>query len=449
MDYIASRFKELVIELTAVCCGTAPTIETFLTIVIGWILCTGRRTTSGIIRAAGHHAMKSHDVYHNFFSQSKWSIDTLWQTYFFCVVSSLSLSKTTIQLAGDDTLVKHYGKKIWGAGLYRDAVRSSRKHIAYAWGLNWVVLVLIIEVPFAHGHLIALPIYARLNPKSATPVKKKGKGSKRKKTSVAIMVDMVTTVARWLPTSLFIFCGDGAYAGIAHLLPSNVKMVSRIRRDAALYAPPKRHRKKGTGRPPKKGKRLLSPEKKARRTAGWKLYDVVLYGKRVRRLVQQYQALWYEVCPNQCVIIVAVKDPDAKKDTEFFFTTDLSMTAEKIIYTYTGRWPIEVVFRESKQYLGLQDSQARTKEAVLRTTPFCLWLNSFIKFWFIIDHSNALQYTPSVDEWYPYKSTISFQDMLGSLRHQYWSHSILSMSTNNVEVDKICKHLLTVLSKVS
>jgi len=81
MDYIASRFKELVIELTARCCGTAPTVETFLTVVIGWILCTGRRTTSGIIRAAGHHAMKSHDAYHNFFSQSKWSIDTLWQIW--------------------------------------------------------------------------------------------------------------------------------------------------------------------------------------------------------------------------------------------------------------------------------------------------------------------------------------------------------------------------------
>jgi hypothetical protein len=64
------------------------------------------------------------------------------------------------------------------------------------------------------------------------------------------------------------------------------------------------------------------------------------------------------------------------------------------IYIYTGRWPIEVVFRESKQYLGFQDSQARKQKAVTRTAPFCLWLNALIKRWFIREHQHGKIHLP-------------------------------------------------------
>jgi len=40
--------------------------------------------------------------------------------------------------------------------------------------------------------------------------------------------------------------------------------------------------------------------------------------------------------PQTMITIIAVKDPEGKKDTEFFFTTDLKMSAKQIIYTYTG-----------------------------------------------------------------------------------------------------------------
>ena len=114
------------------------------------------------------------------------------------MVVKLLPEQQPIFLVGDDTLIKHYGRKIWGAGLYRDAVRSSKKYPCYAWGLNWVVLAIVWELPLLKGHCIALPILARLNPKSKQ-TKKRGRGSKKKNTTVSLMCEMVQTVANWLP----------------------------------------------------------------------------------------------------------------------------------------------------------------------------------------------------------------------------------------------------------
>lgn len=242
-----------------------------------------------------------------------------------------------------------------------------------------------MEIPFLQGQLIALPILALLNPKTPGS-KKKGNGVKKKKTSVALMVDMINTVVSWLPEAQFKFCGDGAFASVAKHLPKNVSLVSRIRCDAAVYALPKKRSKGKSGRPATKGKRLPSPQEKANSSkSGWKKSQLVLYGKEVQRLVMEYVAIWYEVCPHSPVKIIIVRDSLGEKDDEYFFSTDRTMLPEDIIFCYTGRWPIEVVFRETKQYMGIKDIQSRKKEAVLRTTPFCLWLNSTIKLWFIIE----------------------------------------------------------------
>ena len=447
MNKFSFHLQNLLIALATSSCTAQPTVETFLTVVTGWLLCTGKRTTTGIIRAAGPHAAKSHDVYHRFFSLTQWSMEELSRVFFLCVIQLLHLSNVPLWLAGDDTLAKHYGRKIYGAGSFRDAVRSSKKHIAYAWGLNWVVLVLIVRIPFLQGKLVAIPVLARLNPKKPSACKK-GKGSKNKKTTVTIMAEMVKTVCQWVPDAQFIFCGDGAYAGIDKYLPSNVTLFSRIRCDAAIYAQPVKKKKKASGRPPQKGKRLPSPQVKAKKPHGWKMYDLVLYGKKVKRSIQTYTALWPEACFYKTIRIVTVKDPKGEARTEYFFSTDPTSSVESIIYTYTGRWPIEVVFRESKQYLGLQDGQARTQKAVERITPFCLWLNALVKVWFLSDHQAASTFIPSVDDWYSEKSTVSFQDMLAALRREYWENSILETSTSHGDLDKFKQHLLNVLARV-
>ena len=467
MEHFPFSFQQLLTSFSVIL-GSSPTAQSFLTLVVGWILCNGRHTLSAVIRAAGPEAIKSHDAYQNFFSQSKWSMDSLWKLLFIYLVktfhSALEPSPHTsapvIWIAGDDTLVKHYGRKIWGAGLYRDAVRSSKKHPAYAWGLNWVVLAMIVKVPLIKDRFIAFPILARLNPKnsqskdSSAPEnekkKSKGKGRTNKVTTVTLMEEMVRTVASWLPEAKFVFCGDGAYACMAGGTPKNVTVVSRIRRDAALYGLPQPKRENTKGRKAKKGKRLLSPQDMASKVGKqWKTYNIDLYGKIVERQLYTYQALWYEVCADELVNIVIVRDPEGKSEDEYFFTTDLNMTPEEIVLCYTGRWAIEVVFRETKQYLGMNQPQARKKEAVLRLTPFCLWLNSMIKLGYILGSRQEQPLHIENDPWYPHKDTISFQDMLTSLRLHFWQNFIFSKSTFQDDSEKIGEFIIKSISRVT
>ena len=391
-------------------------------------------------------------------------MDVLWKVLFYLLVltscGALGECGVTIWIAGDDTLVKHYGPKIWGAGLYRDAVRSSRKHVAFAWGLNWVVLAMIVKVPLLNERYVALPIMARLNPKTpqgkkqakgsnGKKTKAKGEGSKRKKSSVAIMTEMLKTVADWLPNGHFVFCGDGAYASVASSLPKNVHLVSRMRCDAALYALPGPRPKGKRGRNAKKGKRLLCPKQKAKRVRKWKTYLLEMYGETVERQLYSFNALWYDVCPDSLVKIVLVRAPKGKHDDEFFFSTDLEMSVEEIVLCYTGRWAIEVVFRESKQYLGITAPQARKKQAVLRLTPFCLWLDSLVKLWFILEGRKAQPMLLESAPWYTHKHTMSFQDMIGALRHHFWRNFISAGSTSKENIAKMTNFIVKSLSKAA
>ncbi len=69
---------------------------------------------------------------------------------------------------------------------------------------------------------------------------------------------MIAELAGWLPERLFIPCGDDAYATLVGAGLPRTEVVSRMRRDAALFepAPPRTGRR---GRPAKKGARLPTP----------------------------------------------------------------------------------------------------------------------------------------------------------------------------------------------
>jgi hypothetical protein len=59
------------------------------------------------------------------------------------------------------------GRQVNGAGIFRDAVRSTARHVIYALGLNLVVLTLRVTPPWG-GCPIALPVNVRLHKKNDT-----------------------------------------------------------------------------------------------------------------------------------------------------------------------------------------------------------------------------------------------------------------------------------------
>ena len=56
----------------------------------------------------------------------------------------------------DETLERHWGKKISAKGVYRDPVRSTHENFVKSSGLRWVCVMLLVEVPWA-ARVWALP----------------------------------------------------------------------------------------------------------------------------------------------------------------------------------------------------------------------------------------------------------------------------------------------------
>ena len=153
---------------------TAPGAEIFLSLVTGWVLCTGRHTITGILSFADPVDRHAHDAFHRFLPDAHWEMDALWKRLTVLLVKTFAASGV-IELDLDDTLFHRGGRQVCGAGWWRDAVRSTRNRIVYAWGLNLVVLTLRVNPPWG-AEPLGLPILMRLHRKGGASLIGSGRG---------------------------------------------------------------------------------------------------------------------------------------------------------------------------------------------------------------------------------------------------------------------------------
>jgi len=429
MHTIFSTWPELLGQFFQI--FTKPGTEIFLSLMTGWVLCTARRSVTGILPFADPTYKHAHDAYHRFFPDARWAISQLWRTLTLILVGRLC-PKSTVILALDDTLFHHTGRKINGAGYWRDAVRSTKKSIAYAWGLNLVVLTLQIQPPWG-GEPLGLPINMRLH-------------RKKQKTLIELAEEMIRQVHEWLPQRTIRVVGDGFYATLAGKVLPNVAIISRIRRDANLYDLPPKRRVKRRGRPRTKGKKLPKLEKMAAHIRNWKTVTFSQRGTMVERLVYTRIVLWPSVSRKPIRLVIS-RDPQGKQKDDFFFTTDLDMSAAEVLSCYSDRWAIEDTFRQTKQSLGVQQPQTYKGQGPERAAALGLWLYSIIWLWYINQQSSQRYYL--VQPWYRQKSTPSFADALSCLRRELWSQRIKGMFGNSSVHDNKFEFLIEALANAA
>ena len=75
MHSIFSTWPELLGQFFRI--FTKPGAEIFLSLMTGWVLCTGRRTVTGILPFADPACERAHDAYHRFFPDARWAISQL------------------------------------------------------------------------------------------------------------------------------------------------------------------------------------------------------------------------------------------------------------------------------------------------------------------------------------------------------------------------------------
>jgi hypothetical protein len=426
MHIITSTWTELIQQFLPV--FTTPAARIFVRLTTGWILCTVRRTITGILPFADPQNEQAHDAYHRFLPDARWSMAKLWQLLAKILIQTFCRNGI-ITLALDDTLFHRSGRKVNGAGWWRDAVRSTQKNIVCAWGLNLVVLTLQIQPPWG-GEPLGLPINMRLHRKNGP-------------TLIELAVQMINEVRQWLPERLFRVVGDGFYATLAGKALDAVTIISRIKRNANLYDLPPKRRKKRRGRPRIKGKKLAKLERMAAHIQNFQTVTFCQRGKTVTRLVYTRVVLWYTVSRKPILLVIS-RDPNGKEKDDFLFTTDVSMNPVEVLTCYADRWAIEDTFKNTKQLLGGQQPQTYKGKGPERAAGLSLWLYSTVWLWYLKQESRKRYFI--VQPWYSQKTTPSFADALSCLRRELWRERIKCMFGIRAVHDKKFEFLLEALA---
>lgn len=402
---------------------TSPSFSLFCELLSAWVCATGRRTICGMVAVMDPAGRRAHDAYHRFVRCGAWHPDNLWAQIVALAVEHVQRDGPIVCVL-DDTLMHRHGQKVDGAGSYRDAVRSTHNRVVFARGLNLVVLAVRIVPPWG-GMPIAVPVGMRLHRKDGAKLP-------------ALAAELMIELANRLPHRLFTLCADGAYACLAGDALPRTTVVSRMRRDAALFEPaPPRTGKRG--RPRTRGERLPTPPQLAAGARGWKKLDVDWRGGTETKLVWSRPVLWYGVCPKAMVRLVVVRDPAGREPDDFFFTTDLDMSPALVVSLYADRWAIEVTYRDVKQLAHGQEPQSWKGEGPERAAALGFWLHAAV--WLCYLNTSGSTPTFTTQPWYTAKRAPSFADALAELRRALWRDRITPTSID----DQLSPEMTTVL----
>jgi len=411
-------------------------------LVVGALLSPGKRTVTSCLRVTGLSGERHFTNYHRVLNRRQWSALQAGKILLGLIVTGLVPPGAAIVLGADDTIERRSGRKITAKGCYRDAVRSSKKHVVHCFGVKWVAMMVLVPVPWAK-RVWALPFLTVLcEPKAKAP-----RG--RHKTSVDWVRQMLKQVRRWLPERLLVLVVDGGFAAVALALAGQeqqVTLVTRLRLDAALYHPPAPHPCGKRGRKPTKGKRQRSLKVWAARSdTPWETVDVDWYGGTRKRLaVFSRTALWYTSGLAPVAIrFVLVRDPEGKSPDAAFLCTNLQASPPQILAWVVMRWSLEVTFAEARAHLGLETQRQWSDRAIARTTPVLFGLFSFVTLL-------ALRFCPSgqlpveTTAWY-HKSQASFSDCLLLVRRQLWQVQYLENSAPTADLVQFPRETLACL----
>jgi hypothetical protein len=430
MSILPSEAEALVLALAPI--FTEPTFRRFLLLLAAAILTTGRRTVANLLRTVGALATGHKASYQRVLSAAHWSGVRLAGALARLVVRRF-WPAGRITLVGDDTVESHPGRKVYGKARHRDPVRSSKSYTAWRYGHKWVVLAILVRLPFATRPW-ALPVLVDLYRSEQDNQAR----HRPHRTPPQLMCRLLRLMLRCFPNRSFVFVGDAGYgthelARFVQRHRERLALVSKLHPDANLFEPPLRYR--GKGRPRVKGARLPKPRQVVEQTRRLRHRKVTWYGGGTRRVrTTGGRGHWYKAGAGLVSIQwVFVRDKSGTHRDEYFFTTDLTLTAEAIIGLYTGRWNIETTFEELRCHLGLETTRGWCRATVLRAAPCLFGLYTVVALLFDALPTSKRR---GAIAW-PGKATTTFTDAVTAVRRWLWSEWVFPQAAGGTAIEKL------------
>ena len=404
---------------------TGPAFSKCLSLVCGVILCPGRRTVAGALRAVGLHRSKRFGKYHRLLSRDRWSAMRLSKLLFLLLLETFVAGDHVVEIVVDETLERRRGRRIAYKGWFRDPVRSTHNTTVTTSGIRWLTLCLLVNVPWSKRRW-ALPF-------CALPVCSEKNCLKRGRTfrgAGGLTVDMAIKVRQWLgglrPIRLI---GDGGFTKIDlmhHCTDQRIEQIGRLRLDAGLYDAPSEQATNKRGRKAKKGARQPNLKQRlADPKTQWTTVDVSWYGGEQRTLeIATGIALWYVsgMPPARLRwVLVRPVGQTGSAGAAAFFSTNADTAPEQIVGCYAERWNIDVFFEEVRACLGYETQRGWCNATIGRTTPCLFGIFSLVVVLAKRLYPENLPVRQAA--WYE-KDDATFRDALSAVREHLWQHNI-------------------------
>jgi hypothetical protein len=335
---------------------------------VGALLAKGRRTVTSWIRAAGLSG-EFRRCYPTLWAAGR-RAERIAVRVLLLIVKPLLNDAPRVVFALDDTPTKRYGPHVEGAGIHHNPTPGAAGG-PFVYGHVWVVLAVLVAHPL--WGVIALPLLARLYIRR----KDLARFDREHRPAFATKLEMAVDLMRWVRSwagawgkPLWVVA-DGAYAKATFLKPMiglGIVVVSRLRKDSALWTRPTPRPASRRGRPRIYGERRIDLAKRAGQRRGWASGTFMLYGKATPKRYKTFEATWR---PAAGVIrVVLVDEPDGWRA---FFCTDPEATVADILGLVADRFSLETCFRDLKQIVGAGQQQVRNFWANVGAFHLCLW----------------------------------------------------------------------------
>lgn len=450
------------------CFARPESFAVFQPVVVAWVLCLRCRTLTEVWQLTGLGPVMHYDAIYSLFASANWDWDELGVLLCLLILAHLA-PFGLISIAVDDTLCHKRGKRIAFGGIFLDPVLSTRSRKTLRFGLNYVVVAVVVRLPFRPDRYFALPVLWRV-------FRKKGQEGHQKRTFLA--AQLVRHLALAIPGRSFCLVADCAYINATVLadLPDNVVVIGPLSKKAALYLPPMPKVSGQRGAPRKKGLRLPTPgqlleqpqmlEELADRhgedfalvrslnACGWEARQEKFTLPKVEKLLRVQTlrgVLWYHACKQKPVTVTLLHDPQEVKEgkwrDEVLVSTKVETTAQEMVAEYGKRWSVEVAFFGSKQFLGLEDPQVRAPLSVQRAHPMAWFCLSVVVLWYALNRGQ-LDKVKRERPWYKKTVGDTFTDMLGAMRLWLWQQRLFGEARDRPVSVEMVEYLLNEMAAV-
>ncbi len=347
-------------------------------LLLGILFASGRRTVTTWLRAAG--ISDDFQDYYYFIAAVGRKTKLIATRLVVLILRTLPLPERLL-LVIDDSPTKRYGPKVEGADVHHNPTPGPADQ-PFLYGHVWVTISLALRHP--KWGTIGLPLHAMLYIRKRTMATiPKVRGWQRFATKLQLaarLVEWIVPILKKAGKTVWIVV-DGGYTKRPFLRRvlnlSNVVIVGRLRKDAALRdLPPKPQKSRGRGRPRKYGKNRLSLAKRAGHKRGWQTIACTVYGKATTKTYKTFLATYSPV--GGVIRVVLVKEDHG---WYAFFCTDPNAGIKEILEAFADRATIEQDFHDVKEVWGSGQQQVRNIWTNVAVYNLNLWMHTLVELW--------------------------------------------------------------------